>query len=232
MKFYKSIIILFLLFSYSVNCQNSEIGVLAGSSYYIGELNPSVQIMNKVRPALGVFYRKNLSKRYALRFGINYAMLSATDKFSSNELSQFRQLSFSTNLWEGYGILEFNFIPYQINNYATSKFTPYVFIGVAGFWVSPNVDGGGNREVAKADVIAPSMPFGLGVKLNFVRNLGLGLEWGMRKTFTDQIDGLSEKYVSGYQLSNTQNNDWYSIIGITLNYKILTKSDHCPGVIN
>jgi hypothetical protein len=232
MKFYKSITILFFLFSFYVNCQNSEIGLIAGSSYYIGELNTSVQVINKVRPSVGLFYRKNLSKRYALRFGANYAMLSATDKLSSTELSQFRQLSFSTNLLEGYGILEFNFIPYQINNYATSRFTPYVFIGVAGFWVRPRVDGGGDREVAKADVIAPSIPFGLGVKFNFLRNLGLGIEWGMRKTFTDQIDGLSEKYVSGYQLSNTQNNDWYSIIGITLNYKILTKSDHCPGVIN
>lgn len=232
MKFYKSIIIFFSLICFSANCQNSEIGVLAGTSYYIGELNPSVQVINKIRPALGVFYRKNLSKRYALRFGANYAMLSATDNLSATELSQFRQLSFSTNLLEGYGILEFNFIPYQINNYATSSFTPYVFIGVAGFWVHPTVEGDANRETAKADVIAPSMPFGLGFKFNFVRNLGLGIEWGMRKTFTDQIDGLSENYVSGYQLSNSQNNDWYSIIGITLNYKILTKSDHCPGVIN
>ena len=232
MKFYKSITIFFILFSLFAKSQHSELGILAGSSYYMGEINPSIHVINKVRPALGVFYRKNLSKRYALRFGANYAMLSATDQFVSTELSQFRQLSFSTNLWEGYGIIEFNFIPYQINNYATSSFTPYVFIGVAGFWVRPNVDGGGNRELAKTDVIAPSIPFGLGLKFNFARNLGLGIEWGMRKTFTDQIDGLSETYVNGYQLSNTQNNDWYSIIGITLNYKILTKSDHCPGVIN
>ena len=232
MKFHRLIIIFFILFSLFAKSQNSEIGVLAGSSYYMGELNPSIHVINKVRPALGVFYRKNLSKRYALRFGANYAMLSATDQFSSTELSEFRQLSFSTNLWEGYGILEFNFIPYQINNYATSSFTPYVFIGVAGFWVRPSVNGGGNREITKTNVIAPSIPFGLGVKFNFARNFGLGIEWGMRKTFTDQIDGLSETYVNGYQLSNTQNNDWYSIIGITLNYKILTKSDHCPGVIN
>ena len=231
MRPHKLIIVFFFLLNFTVFSQNSEIGFLVGSSYYLGELNPSIQVANKFRPALGVFYRKNTSKRYALRFGLNYAKLSATDKFNSNELSQFRQLSFSTDLWEAYGLFEFNFIPYQINNYATSSFTPYVFIGVAAFWVSPSVEGG-ITDLQKEDEIAPSMPFGLGVKFNFVRNLGLAVEWGMRKTFTDQIDGLSETYNSGYQLSNTQNKDWYSIVGITLNYKILTKSDHCPGVIN
>ena len=54
----------------------------------------------------------------------------------------------------------------------------------------------------------------------------------MRKTFTDEVDGLSETYVNTYQLSNSQNKDWYSIVGITLNYKILTKDARCIGVVN
>jgi len=231
MRFHKIITIIFLVSITNLYSQNSEIGLLGGTGYYLGELNPAVQVANKVRPALGVFYRKNTSKRYALRFGLNYAKLSATDKYSSTELSQYRQLSFSTDLWEAYGTLEFNFIPYQINNYTTSSFTPYVFIGAAVFLVNPSVSGG-SSNLDKGNVIAPSMPFGLGVKFNFVRNLGLAIEWGMRKTLTDRIDGLNETYISGYQLSNSENKDWYSIVGITLNYKILTKTDHCPGVIN
>ena len=54
----------------------------------------------------------------------------------------------------------------------------------------------------------------------------------MRKTLTDQIDGLSETHLDGYQLSNTQNKDWYSILGISLNYKFLTDDDRCRGVVN
>lgn len=235
MRFNESIIATLLLLSFSGFSQNSEIGILGGTSYYIGELNPSVQIMNKTRPAIGVFYRKNTSKRYALRIGANYGKLAATDEFSSTKLSEFRQLSFSSDLWEAYGVLEFNFIPYQINNYSTSSssFTPYVFIGIAAFRVNPSVknEGGGNVS-SRGAIIAPSVPFGFGIKFNFVGNLGLAIEWGMRKTITDQIDGLSGTYSGGYQLSNTQNKDWYSIVGITLNYKILTKTDNCPGVIN
>jgi len=235
MRSYKLILVFFFLQRTAVYSQHSEIGIFAGTSYYLGELNPSIQVANKVRPAIGVFYRKNISKRYALRGGFNYGKLAATDQFSSTELSQFRQLSFSTDVIEAYGILEFNFIPYEINNYTTSNFTPYVFIGVAAFMVSPNVESKSNgisTTASQRNIIAPSMPFGLGIKFNFSGNMGLAIEWGMRKTLSDDIDGLSENYVGGYQLSNTQNKDWYAFFGITLNYKFLTKTDHCPGVIN
>ena len=88
MKNCKSIIILFLLYSLIGYNQNSEIGFFGGVSYYLGEINPSIQVVNDPRPALGVFYRKNTSKRYALRIGANYGKIAATDNFNSTELSQ------------------------------------------------------------------------------------------------------------------------------------------------
>ncbi|MCB0381230.1 MAG: hypothetical protein KDD24_08235, partial [Flavobacteriales bacterium] len=87
-----------------------------------------------------------------------------------------------------------------------------------------------NTTTESKSIIAPAVPFGVGVKFDFIRNLGLNIEWGVRKTFTDEIDGLSKTYSNNYQLSNSQNNDWYSFAGITLNYKILTKTDRCPVV--
>ncbi len=232
MKMRFKYILFFSLFtlSFSILGQNVDIGLTGGLSYYIGDINPSIQIMNRPKPTIGLFYRKNLNKRYALRYGVNYAKLTATDKVRSTDLSQYRHLSFSSDLWEAYGVIEFNFIPYQINNRATSRFSPFVFIGLAAFKVSPEVRGR-DLDVLGSDLISVSIPFGLGVKFNFSGNWGLGIEWGMRKTFTDQVDGLPEKYADGYQLSNSQNNDWYSIVGLTLNYKILTHKDRCnmPG---
>ncbi|MCB0402816.1 MAG: hypothetical protein KDD41_12080 [Flavobacteriales bacterium] len=234
MRFINRLVISLFLFIPSVTmAQHSEIGILGGTAYYLGELNPGMQVSNKINPAVGVFFRKNTSKRYALRFGANYAKIGASDQITSTTWSNFRQLSFSSSLLEAYGILEFNFLPYQINNYTTNSYTPYVFIGIAGFMVSPEVQNEGVLSTtAGGSFIAPSIPFGLGLKFNLSGNMGMAIEWGMRKTYTDEIDGLSESYLGGYQLSNSQNNDWYSILGITLNYKILTESDHCPGVIN
>ncbi|MGE0561602.1 MAG: DUF6089 family protein [Flavobacteriales bacterium] len=220
-----------LFFQNKVKAQHSEIGVLLGTSYYLGELNTSNPFLNKPRPAIGVLFRRNLNKRYALRYGFNYGMLSATDEYTSLEWNNFRKVSFSTSVMEASILLEFNFLPYQINNYNTSPFTPFVFIGLAAFRVSPEVRyHNSNTTVGSKSIIAPSVPFGVGVKFDFVRNIGLNIEWGIRKTFTDEVDGLSGTYSNGYQLSNSQNNDWYSFAGITLNYKILTKTDRCPVV--
>jgi len=216
--------------NFSAVSQNVDLGLTGGMSYYLGEINPSIPVVNRPKPSVGLFYRKNINKRYALRYGLNYAKLAAADNIRSTDLADYRDLSFSADLWEAYGLLEFNFIPYQINNRATSNFSPFVFIGLAAFRVGSDVRGR-NLDDLESNLISISIPFGIGLKFNFSENWGLGIEWGMRKTFSDKIDGLSESYVDGYQLSNSQNNDWYSIIGLTLNYKILTHKDRCnmPG---
>jgi hypothetical protein len=219
----------FIFISSLVKSQHVELGLFGGTTYYIGELNPGVPFVNKPRPVIGVLYRKNWSKRYALRLSANYGKLTAEDKMNSSEWSGFRELSFSSSILEASGVLEFNFLPYQINNYNTSPFTPFVYIGIAAFQVKPTVKNTTTgTEVEGSSLIAPSVPFGFGLKFDFFRNLGLCIDWGVRKTFTDKIDGLSETYFNGYQLSNSQNNDWYSFVGISLNYKILTKRDRCP----
>jgi hypothetical protein len=230
MRFNYILFLSFFAFSFPVLSQNVDLGFTGGLSYYVGEINPSMQVMNRPKPTLGFFYRKNINKRYALRYGLNYAKLTATDKVRTTDLSEYRHLSFSSDLWEAYGVIEFNFIPYQINNRGTSRFSPFVFIGLAAFKVGPKLSGRGFEDL-ESDLISLSIPFGMGVKFNLSGNWGLGVEWGMRKTFTDSIDGLPEEYSSGYQLSNTQSRDWYSIIGLTLNYKILTHKDRCnmPG---
>ena len=230
----KLIFFLFLmlfLFSNKFKAQHVEIGVLFGTSYYVGELNPSNPFINKINPAIGVLYRKNLNKRYALRYGLNYGLLAADDNYNKTEWNKVRNLSFSTSILEVSGLLEFNFLPYQINNYNTSPFTPFVFIGAAVFRVTPEVKNNSINTTSKSkSIIAPSIPFGVGVKFDFIRNIGLNIEWGVRKTFTDEIDGLPNTSANGYQISNSNNKDWYSFAGITLNYKILTKTDRCPVV--
>lgn len=222
--------VLFLFLNKS-KAQHSEIGVLLGTSYYLGELNPGTPFVNKMNPAIGVLYRKNLNKRYALRYGLNFGLLAAEDKLNNAEWNSIRNLSFSTSVLEASVLLEFNFLPYEINNTNTYPFTPFVFIGAAAFMVAPELKNNNtNTTITSKSIIAPAIPFGVGVKFDLIRNLGLNIEWGMRKTFTDEIDGLPNTYANGYQISNSKNNDWYSFAGITLNYKILTKTDRCPVV--
>lgn len=236
MKFIKIFFFLITLVSSSkLFSQHSELGIGGGIAYYSGELNPSLNVMNKLRPTIGVFYRKNLSYRYSLRFGANYAKLAAEDNLKTNEEVNFfeaRHYSFSSTMLDAYGIIEFNFIPYQLNSDATSKVTPFVFIGLAGFYTNPEVGNNVSNTSYSTSITSLAIPFGVGVKSNFIQNLGLNIEWTYRKTYTDLIDGLESRHFNGYQLSNSQNNDWYAFVTISLSYKFLRKTDKCSFPIN
>lgn len=86
--------------------------------------------------------------------------------------------------------------------------------------------------------------FGFGVKYSIGSRLGVTLDWGMRKSLTDYLDDVSGNYASfednsslvndqtlvladpsaikhepGMQRGNPENNDWYSIAGLTLIYR-------------
>jgi len=88
--------------------------------------------------------------------------------------------------------------------------------------------------------------FGLGIKYSVTDRLGIGLEWGMRKTFTDYLDDVSEYYYidfddftnpdeigmiqhlsdpsptkhdPGMERGNPNDNDWYSFAGISITYR-------------
>ena len=126
MRFNYILLLSFFIISFPIVSQNVNFGLAGGVSYYMGEINPSMHVVNKLKPTVGFFYRKNLNKRYALRYGFNYAELAATDDNRSTDLAEYRALSFSSDLWEAYGLFEFNFLPYQVNNRATSKFSPFV----------------------------------------------------------------------------------------------------------
>jgi len=72
-----------------------------------------------------------------------------------------------------------------------------------------------------------STPFGIGVKVSPLRRFGLGLFWGARKTFTDELD----KVVSiNYQ---SYNNDWYIFYGLNITFAFrLGKDTSCRNLIN
>ena len=72
-KKYK-IIFLFILFPFFSISQSfvpyNEIGVFMGGSYYIGDLNEVH--FNLTNPATGIFYKKNIDRRFAIKSSLLY----------------------------------------------------------------------------------------------------------------------------------------------------------------
>ena len=251
------ILILFFAMTFSlighVISQDIELGVFGGGSYYLGELNPGQQFLF-TNPAIGGVIRWNFDDRWALKLNGYRGKLSGDDAVS--KVNEMRNLRFSSTLTEISTAIEFNFFPYFTGSNIT-YLTPYLFVGPGFFIFNPEAEYDGEmislRDIGtegqsreeRYSLYGFAAVFGMGFKYSINGRLGLGFEWGMRKTFTDYIDDISTTYYIEFddlspgeigraqflsdpssikhkpemQRGNSQNNDWYSFAGITLTYR-------------
>jgi hypothetical protein len=279
LKTYLSILFLSLFFSFTGYSQrpkdkSAEIGVFLGCSYYIGDINPLVHFGPMTKPAGGAVFRYNLNPRLAVRANAFFGTIQADDAIASSTAQQRRNLNFRSKISEFSIQAEFNFLEYQLGN-ERRKFTPYIFAGLGAFKFNPiaiynnysftlqplgtegqGLEGGPKKKYKLTQF---SIPFGVGIKTHLSKRIGLSLEWGMRKTFTDYLDDVSTTYYDpvelaarrgavaaaasdpstgtdpnysnvGRQRGNPTTKDWYSFAGFVLTLKLKEKRETCPGV--
>ncbi|HLP72694.1 MAG TPA: DUF6089 family protein [Bacteroidales bacterium] len=208
--------VFFLILSLSLKGQpRADYGFMAGISSYMGDINPG-RLMYSPKPAGGLFYRFNFNPRQALRANIMAGGLNGNDLDFSNSFQQSRARSFSGLFGELAIQYEFNFFPYSTDG-KTLDYTPYLAAG-AGVAYSMTV----------TNELLPVIPFSIGFKFNILKNMGLEAEYGFRKTFYDNFDGLKD-FVDPADYSLIHNNDWYSFAGISLTWKLMSKLAGCPA---
>tara|TARA_B100000927_G_scaffold110618_1_gene89346 strand:+ start:1456 stop:2331 length:876 start_codon:yes stop_codon:yes gene_type:complete len=200
--------------------QIKEVGLFAGGSYYIGELNRSHFSQQEL--SIGFVYKKDFpNRRVSLRFNLLYNQLKAVDFKSGDAFQINRNLDFRNSIIELGPIFEidfFDFIPGQNNVGVLGFGTPYFLLGLgyarsnpqarkyqgdfdnfSGDWVDLQPLGTEGQETSfnpqkKYSRNQIVIPFGIGVKLNFTHHVSLSIEYGIRKTFTDYIDDVSGLY--------------------------------------
>jgi hypothetical protein len=221
-KKYFFILLITLLSTLSVSAQHhkrsAEVGVFLGGCYYIGDLNPLIHFNQFTKPAGGLVFRYNINPRLSARANLLFGSIEGHDSYSTSASAIQRNLNFKSPINELSAQLEFNFFDYAIGN-DKKKFSPYLFLGIAGFKFNPSgelpngdwvalqplgtegqgLDGGATKK--KYKLIQMSIPFGLGAKVNLSKNIGISFEWGMRKTFTDYLDDVSKKYYDPAKLA-------------------------------
>lgn len=237
-----------------------ELGILLGGAYYIGDLNPNKHFYAP-QPAGSIYYRFSPNYRYAFRGGLTYATVLGDDSQSDNQDQIQRNLNFKTIIYEFDAIAEFNFLEYRISN-DKYKITSYLFLGIDVFHFTPRAQLGNEwydlqplrteGESSKYKLTQVGIPFGIGLKLNVSKNVGIGLEWGPRKIFTDYLDDVSGNYPNKYQnplssplaeklsdrsknagsninkqRGNPRTKDWYYVFGVTINFKLTPKPEQC-----
>jgi len=260
----------FLFISVSfIHAQQHELGLMLGGMYYMGDLNPIYPFL-QTQPSVGGFYRYNVNSRMSVRIQGLLGAIKGDD--NKSKFYPDRKLSFSSSIIEMGGIYELTYKKFIIGS-EKYKFTPFLFIGAMLTRYNPRVKLGdttyylhqlgteGQGTTAYPDrkpysLITFSMPFGMGVKWNVTGPLVVGLEWGMRMTFTDYLDDCSKTYPDplviatqngnnvvnlsdptyaisgskeGFDRGNPQTKDWYGWAGLVLTFKIKDKSSTCHG---
>lgn len=194
--------------------RNADYGVFAGISSYLGDINPN-RLMYSPLPAAGVFYRYNFHPRHALRGNIFVGGVRADDLDFNNNFQLKRASSFSGLVGEIGLQFEFNFLPFTTQG-KFWDYSPYLAAGVAVAVLN-----------SETFTIQPVIPFSAGFKVNIYKNMGLEVEYGFRKTFYDNFDGLKDM-VAPSDFAWLHNNDWYSFAGVALTWKIYNALAGCP----
>jgi len=213
------ITVFFLCFLFSTSStkaqvvSSTEIGIMAGGSYYLGDINS--KHFDYMMPSGGIVVRKNVDRRITVKGELLLGLIRGNDNRNTNDTSLFnRNLHFRSPIYELSGQVEFNFLPYETGN-SLYPWTPFVFAGVSIFRFNPQAEANNGDWVdlqplgtegqgttafpdrKKYALTQFSIPMGGGVKIAVNKTFNIIIEYGIRKTFTDYLDDVSTTYPGG-----------------------------------
>jgi hypothetical protein len=185
-----------------------EFGITAGMAHYFGDLNTRMAL-NRPKPALGIFYRKQFNNYLALRISAHYAQLGYSDIYSKNIFQERRNLSFNSDIWEFAVHGDFNFFRFQPNN-PSYRYTPFLSLGLGVFSYNPYAflneekiflrplgtegQNKGYEGRKPYSSMALCIPIGFGIKYNITDRVNFSVQVSHRLTNTDYLDDVSTTY--------------------------------------
>lgn len=248
-----------------------------GASSFLGELGGADRVgsrnikgfrdfeFNATRPAVQIGYRRFFSPNIAAKAGFTYGQVSGNDAFTNETYRKNRNLHFKSPIAEL--AVQVDYFPFReyfghiyrsngVVGKRVNHLSPYLFTGIGGFWYNPKAKYNGNWEKLRPlqtegveyGSLSIAIPVGLGLKYAIDKQWSIGLEVGLRYTFTDYIDDVSTNYVDkssesdmvqylsnpalnnegqtnwtepGQQRGSAQANDSYVFAILSVNYKLL-----------
>ena len=126
---------------------------------------------------------------------------------------------FTTTFYELGEMVEFHFFKYGMGERyrKLKRWTPYITAGLGvTAWKADGKFGA-----------AATIPLGIGFKYKPALRWNLGLEFLMKKTFTDKLDGPLLDDPQGIKSAFMKNTDWYSTLTFTVSYEFSKRCAAC-----
>lgn len=195
-----------------------DIGGGVGMTGYLGDANTS-NLLKYPSWNVEAMLRYIINPRLALKTNFYVGSLKGNSADMTNVFPDNKTFKFSTTFYELGEVFEFNFFNYGIGQTykKLKRFTPYITAGF-GFMLW-QTDGNASFSV--------NIPLGVGVKYKLSKRVNLGLEFLMKKCFSDKLDG--KDLVDPYQIKSSfaKNTDWYSTLTFTISYEFSKRCEVC-----
>ncbi len=208
-----------------------EVGGFIGMANYQGDLvKQTIPPFKEGNFAFGAGGRYVYNYTWSFRGNLTIGKISGDDiNYRSDDFRRERNTRFENTLVELAGGVEWE--PFgewrYLSGYGFKKLiSPYIYTGL-GFTFT-----GLDAQYPAAETVSPGMalalaqdenanfarsqiviPIGLGVKFDLAQYWYLGLEVGMRYTFTDYLDGVSKA-------GNPDAKDWYQFSGFQVVHRL------------
>lgn len=195
-----------------------DIGGGVGMTGYLGDANMS-NLWSHPSWDVELLLRYIANPRWAFKTNIYAGGLSGDSADMENVFPTDETYKFTTTFFELGELAEFNFFNYGMGeSYRKLKrFTPYITagLGLTGW------------SVDKKMGVAFTIPIGFGFKYKPSLRWNIGLEFLMKKTFTDRLDGEMLEDPMGIKSSFMKNTDWYSTLTVTISYEFSKRCATC-----
>ena len=203
----------------------TDLGVQVAAATYWGDIE-NVSRSKSVTPVIGILGRLNFNKRLAVRGQLFTGNLKAEGLFSNANIWQSGaprvfpetypidpeyNYYFNRSFQSVEALFEFNFRDYKLGRTKKDNWTPFVSVGLGGFFSRASRVGSfilepieaapglytpyyieANKLSNNSDVLTLTIPVGVGLKFNITKRLGGIIEVIARKTFADNIDNLDD----------------------------------------
>jgi opacity protein-like surface antigen len=212
----KKFLLLVLLVPTLLQAQRWHLNLFGGFSNYSGDLQSKLFTLDQSYASFALGAQYDLTPKLSVISNFSYAHVGASDIYNKASL-QFRNLSFQST------ILELNLLAeYNLFDITKSRFTPYVFAGLAAYHFDPyaydsaghqiylqplSTEGEGLPQYPSRQsysLVQVAIPFGGGIKLRVSDGVVIAYEISFRKLFTDYLDDVSTSYVDETALLNAR----------------------------
>jgi len=201
----------------------------SGINVYKGDVSdwkllPNIEQIKFIGSAVKFNVRYQRTQAFAYRAQVSMGNIKGNGLNNPGPNPIFNSSSFSSPFIEMSGIVDYNFLDYQTDK-RIKNWSPYIYGGLSYVFASPRGGIPAMSSLGKIPFFTWAIPYGVGMKYQLTPRLGLQLDFGASKTFTDVLDNAPSNLVDRSHFTLVQTDQ---VLQSSFSITYVIKSVFCP----